>query len=172
MLSLSNTILNKPVLSIRSGSSVAIAVKPIINPNNLKIEGFYCTDRYNRKKQIVLVQTDIRDIIPDGIVVNDHDSLSDPSELPRLQPIINLDFELIGKQVTTVSKSKVGKVSDYAIDSSSLYIQKLYVNQSLIHSFSGGTLSIDRSQIIEITNKRIVVSDLLQGVKASAPIPA
>lgn len=167
MLQLSKDLTNRAVLSLRTGGPIATAIEPIINPNNLKIEGFYCTDRFN-KKTLVLLQQDIRDSLPQGLVVNDHDVLAFPEELVRLKNILELQFKLIDKPVVTTSKTKLGKVSDYAADSESLYIQKLYVSQSLIKSFSGGQLSVDRNQIIEITNHKIVVQEPLQPTKAAA----
>ncbi len=168
MLQLSGTMQNCQVLSLRTGSPIAQIISPIINPDNLKIEGFYCNE-YNEKKQTVLLYQDIRDILPQGVVVNDSDALSDPSELVRLQKILEMDFELIGKPVETVSHDKVGKVSDYAFETSTMYIQKLYASpQSILKSLTTGSLSIDRNQIQEITPKRVVINDLLQGTPAHA----
>jgi len=171
MLQLSASILNKPVMSLRTGTQVATATGPIINPNNLKIEGFYCVDRFDNS-QLVLLYQDIRDIIPQGFVIDDHDTLSEPEELIRLEDIMKLKFELIGKQVQTVSKEKVGKVSDYAVETTTMYIQKIYASQSILKSLTGGSLSIDRSQVNEITNKRVIINDLLKGVPATSPIAA
>jgi len=168
MLQLSGLILNKPVMSLRTGGQVATAVRPIINPNNLKIEGFYCADRFENTTLILLCQ-DIRDTIPQGFVIDDHDVLTDPEELVRLKKVLELNYELIGKPIQTVSKDKVGKVSDYAVEMSSMYIQKIYATQSLLKSFTGGSLSIDRSQINEITDKRIIINDLLKGTPATMP---
>lgn len=169
MLKLSSgLLLNKSVLSLRTGTPIATITAPIINPNNLKIEGFYCQDRYERKTLILLYQ-DIRDMLKQGFVVNDHDVLAEPEELIRLQSILELDFELIGKPVITVGKQKVGKVSDYATETETMYIQKIYVSQSLLKSFTGGSLSIDRTQINEITPRRIIINDLLKGAPAAAP---
>jgi sporulation protein YlmC with PRC-barrel domain len=75
---------------------------------------------------------------------------------------------LIGKPVVTQGKDKVGKVSDYATEIETMYIQKLYVSQPLLKSLTGGSLSIDRSQIMEITNRRIIITDLLQPTKVRA----
>jgi sporulation protein YlmC with PRC-barrel domain len=171
MLQLSARLLNKSVLSLRTGSPIARITGLIINPDNLKIEGFYCEDRFD-KTQLVLLSQDIRDILPQGYVVNDHDVLSEPDELVRLQKIMEINFTPLGKPVVTVSKSKVGKVNDYATETTSMMIQKIYVSQSLLKSFTGGSLSIDRSQINEITPKRIVVNDLLEKVPATAAAPA
>ncbi|HVS58649.1 MAG TPA: hypothetical protein VHD60_02840 [Candidatus Saccharimonadales bacterium] len=171
MLQLSDAIINRSVLSLRTGSQVAVAATPIINPKNLKIEGFYCTDRFGKDPLILLYQ-DIRDTIPQGFVVNDHDVLVAPDELVRLDDVLKLNFELIGKSVETVSKEKVGKVSDYAVEMETMYVQKLYVQQSLIKSFTGGSLSIDRSQIHEITPRRIIINDLEATAKSPATVPS
>lgn len=171
MLQLSASLLNKPVLSLRTGRPVAAAVAPIINPNNLKIEGFYCQDSVNRQ-QLILLYQDIRETIQEGFIINDHDVLAEPDELVRLKDILELQFELLGKQVETVSKEKIGKVSDYAVETETMYVQKLYVARSILKSFTGGSLSIDRSQINEITNKRIIINDLLKDSAVRLPAAA
>jgi sporulation protein YlmC with PRC-barrel domain len=171
MLQLSGALINKSVLSLRTGSPIATVVAPIFNPDNLKIEGFYCQDRFDKKKELVLLYQDIRDVMHDGYVVNDHDALTEPDELVRLKKILELNFELIGKQVVTVSKQKIGKVSDYAADLETMYVQKIYVAQSILKSFTGGSLSIDRNQVQEITPRRIIISDLLKGSPAAARAP-
>jgi len=167
MLQLSESLLNKPVMSLRTGQPVATALEPIINPNNLKIEGFYCTDRFNHQELILLYQ-DIRDIIAQGFVVDDHDVLTPPDELVRLKEVMELGFKLIGKPVVTVSRERVGKVTDYATELETMYVQKLYVSQSVFKSLSGGNLGIDRNQINEITDKKIIINELLKGVPAGA----
>lgn len=168
MLQLSQSLINRPVLSLRTGTTVATTISVIINPNNLKIEGLYCQDRFD-KKQLVLLYQDIRDVLPQGLVVDDHAVLSEPEELVRLDDVIKLHFELIGKPVITVSKEKIGKVNDYAAEVETMYIQKLYVGQTLLKSLTGGNLSVDRSQIVEITNRRIIINDILKTVPAAAP---
>ena len=168
MLQLSAALLNKSVLSLRTGTPIATATRPIINPDTLKVEGFYCTDRYD-KRELVLLYQDIRDLLPQGFVVNDHDVLVEAHELVRLQDVLSLNFDLIGKQVVTVSKEKVGKVSDYATETETMFIQKIYVSQSILKSFTGGSLSIDRTQINEITPKQVIINDLLKNSPVTAP---
>ncbi len=167
MLQLSSAFNNKAVMSLRTGSPVAYVGRPIFNPNNLKIEGFYCEDIFN-KSQLVLLYQDIREMLPQGFVVDDIDTLVLPSELVRLKDIMELNFELLGKPVETQSKEKVGKVNDYAVEIESMFVQKLYVTQSVLKSLTGGQLSVDRNNIIEITNRRIVITDLLKTAPATA----
>lgn len=171
MLLLSTSLLNQPVLSLRTGGEIAITREFIINPNNLKVEGFYCDDRFD-KSRLILLNQDIRDFIKQGFVVDDHEVLVKPEELVRLQDILKLQFSLNGKSVVTVSKQRLGKVTDFAVDDATLYVQKVYVGQSLLKSLGGGTLSVDRSQITEITDRKIVILDPLKGVQATASMPA
>lgn len=172
MLQFSSALLGKPVLSLRTGRPVATVLSAIINPNNLKIEGFYCQDEDKKKRQLILLPQDIREFIGDGFVVDDHDVLADPEELVRLADILKLRFELIGKPVETISKQRVGKVGDYAVEINSLFIQKIYVSQSLLKSFTGGNLSVDRTQVNEITPKRVIINDPLNKatIPAAAPV--
>lgn len=160
MLKLSDTIIGRPVLSLRTGRQVATITGAIINPNNLKIEGLYCTDSYDRS-ELVLVYQDIRDVLPQGFVINDHDVLAHPKDLVRLKKFIELGFELKGKRVVTVGNRRLGKVADYAVEIETMYVQKLYVTQGLFKGMTGGNLGIDRSQVSEITDAKIIVFDPL-----------
>lgn len=167
MLTLSGHLIGQQVMSLRMGQSVATTTAAIFNPNNLKIEGFYCQDKFSRKELVLLYQ-DIRDVIPQGIVVNDHDVLVEPDELVRLKKIMDIGFELIGKQVVTVGKQRLGKVTDYSAEVETMYVQKIYASQGLLKGLTKGNLAIDRSQINEITDKKIIVNDPLN----SATVPS
>lgn len=171
MLQLSSRLINQAVMSLRTGGQVATAIEPIFNPKNLKIEGFYCEDKFD-DDQLILLTQDIRDHIDKGFVINDHEVLVKAEELVRLESVLKLGFELIGKPVVTVNKHQLGKVTDYAVDDATLYVQKMYISQGLLKSLTGGNLIIDRSQIVEITNRKIVVLEPLKGVKDALPAAA
>ena len=171
MLQLSASLLDKSILSLRTGTPIATVTAAIFNPNNLKIEGFYCIDRFDKTELILLCQ-DIRDVLKQGYVVNDHDVLVEPDELVRLKDVLELNYELIGKHVVTISKQKVGKVSDYAVETETMFVQKVYASQSILKSFTGGSLSIDRTQINEITPKRVIINELAKTARVPAPAAA
>lgn len=171
MLQLSSYFIGKPILSLRSGTPVAWSTMAIINPKNLKIEGFYCVDSMDQAT-LVLLDQDIREMSRQGIIIDDHDVLVEPEDLVRLRDVLEAGFELYKKAVETVDNVKVGKVNDYAVETSSMYVQKLYVSQPIWKNLTGGSLSIDRSQIIEVTDKRIIINELLQPTRATAAEPA
>jgi len=173
MLKLYESFQNTLVLSLRIGGPVAKVVSPIINPNNLYIEGWNVED--NRSKEpLILLSKDIRDLLPQGIAIDDHEVLSTEEELVRLQDLMQLNFSLGGLKVTSQSGQNYGKVSDFAFETSNFFVQKIYVAQPVIRNLTGGTLSVDRSQIIEITNRRIIIEDptIKAGDKMPAALPA
>ncbi|MBP6962077.1 hypothetical protein KBB49_00905 [Candidatus Saccharibacteria bacterium] len=158
MLQLSSIFYNQKILSLRSGGPIGHASCPLIDPDNLKIEGWYAT-ALGDKKPMILPVMEVRDIISKGIVVNDHSSLTHIEDLVRQKRIIELSYELIGKLVRTDDKKRLGKVQDYAVDDESLFIKKLYINQNIFKNLTAQQLVIDRNQIIEITDKEIIIKN-------------
>lgn len=171
MFRLKSTFIGVPVVSLRGSGRIATTTDFLINPNNLKVEGLFCvpTDAKKGQEAILLVQ-DIRDFVPQGIAVNDFDALSEPEDLVRLEKYIDLRYDPIGKKVVTLSKDSLGKITDFAIDEQSFYIQKLYASQSIFTNFSGGSLSIDRSQVNEITDRKIIIKDINAKIPAAAAV--
>ena len=153
---------NQPIMSLRSGTTVAVALEPIINPHNLKIMGWWCK---SGNRQLVLLADDVRETMTDGLAINDEAALSTPEELVRHREILAIRFQLIDKLVKT-KRQKLGKVSDYSYNEG-LFVQKLYVARSLIKVFTTeDTLIVDRTQILEVTDNYILVRDA--DVKATA----
>lgn len=167
MLKLYESITRTPILSLRAGGPIAHVVRPIINPNNLHIDGWYVED--NRSQELlVLLSSDIREVIPQGFAIDDYEKLSSPQDLVRLKSIMKLRFNLVGLKLTTESGQKYGKINDYAFNTDTMYIHKLYASQSLVKNFGANALSIDRSQIIEVTDKRVIIEDPLEKLSASS----
>lgn len=164
MLVLNSALQNSSIVSLRNGGILGSVSGFIINPANLKIEALKCNIN-NSKIPLYLLNQDIRDFNTNKILINDYESLSESDDLIRLKDILNLGFILEGKLVYTKSKQKIGKVKEFVIDTNSFYIQKLYIAQPIYKNLNGGQLIIDRLQIIEITNTKIIVNDLLQPTK-------
>lgn len=144
------------LFSVRSSGRIGTASQPIINPHNLHIDGFYA-QAMNGQNSGVITDMDIRDFSVKGLIIDDHQDISDPEDLVRLKPVIDLDFSLLGKQVYE-KKRKIGKVVDYAVDTDSMFIQKFYVQPTLLKSMGTSQLIFDRQSIVEVTDTKIVVS--------------
>lgn len=158
-------------MSLRTGQQIATTTAVIINPDTFKIEGLYCVDRYD-KAELILLYQDIRDVLSQGVVVNDHDVLAEAEDLVRLKRVLSIGFQLTGKQVVTVSGKRLGKVNDYATEVETMFIQKIYVSRNIFKDLTGGSLVIDRSQINEVTDRKIIVNDPLEKGAVSAPAAA
>lgn len=171
MLKLYEAVPGINVMSLRTGMPVATVEAAIINPNNLYIEGWFVKES-RKKDSLILLSNDIRDVLPQGFAINDQEVLSQPDELIRLKKILELDFKLLHLKVVSESGKGYGKVSDYAFETSNFFIQKIYAGQSIVKNFSGGSLSIDRSQIVEVTNRRIVIEDPSEEARSRATSPS
>lgn len=174
MIFLSDIFKNRHILSLRTGGAIGYAYNPIINPQNLKIEGWYASS-LGEKGTMILPVTELRDIIMKGFVVDDHDAITPLDDIVRLKSIIDGGFELIGKHVETDAGRKVGKVAEYAVENKTLFVKKLYVNQGVLKSllsFTRPQLIIDRAQIVDVTPQKIVVRDVTQKIKPTVPVAA
>ncbi|MBX4190999.1 hypothetical protein KW794_02835 [Candidatus Saccharibacteria bacterium] len=144
-------------MSLRTGSQIAVATEPVINPHNLKILGWWCKSGGGR--QLVLLAEDVREIMPTGLAVNDEEDLCAPEDLVRHSEVLNIRFQLADKPVKT-KRQKLGKVSDFSYNEG-MFVQKLYVARPLHKVFTTeDTLIIDRTQIIEVTDHYILVRDV------------
>jgi len=95
---------------------------------------------------------------PQGIAIDGEHDLSAPAELVRHKEILDIKFQLIGKSVKT-KRRKIGKVNDFSYNDG-MFVQKLYVSTPIVKLLaSTDTHLIDRTQIIEITDNYILVSD-------------
>ncbi len=158
MLKLSKALIDYPIMSLRAGGQIATTINPIINPDNLKIVAWAVQDKFS-KQTLYLLSQDIRETLPLGFAVDDHDKLSLADDLIRLKDLLELNYSLFGKYVTTENDKKLGKVTDYAVDIDSMIIKKIYCTKGLIKGFTAGETSIDRSQVIETTQTRVIVED-------------
>src|SRR5581483_11422954 len=155
-------------MSIRTGNKIGTAVEPIINPHNLKIDGWWC--KVNRQN-LVLLSEDVREIIPQGLAINDLDALSSPEELVRYKEVLNIKFQLLDKLVKT-KRHKLGKVSDFSYNDG-MFVQKLYVAKPLVKIFSNeDVLLVDRTQILEVSDSYILVKDTDVKDTAEEPVGA
>lgn len=105
----------------------------------------------------ILYSSDIREFSDIGMIVDGSDNIMSPEGLVRLQEIIDFNFSLIGMKVIDNHQKKLGKVSDYTIETESFLIKKLSVKRPLLQSLNDAELLIDRNQIVEITHDTVVV---------------
>ena len=166
MLIMNSKFVGLPVASIQAGFPIAQVKDFIINPHKLHIVAFY-VEKPDQDEDFVLFVDDITDMSRRGLVI-DHDDLimKNEDDLVRLKEITDLDFYLISKPVETESGAKVGTVSRFALDPKSFMIMQLYVTQPMTLNFNNAEVLIHRDQIVNVTDKKVVVQDTAVKVTA------
>ena len=167
MLVMNSKLLNTPIMSLQSGDKLGATGAPIIDPRKLQITAFYALG--NRITELsVLHCSDIREVGPLGMIVDSADEIMPLNDdLLRLKELLDMKFELIGLQVIDDNGMKLGKVSEFSTEINDFFIQKIYVTKTFLKSIASSDLIINRAQIIEITNKKIVVKSAAIQSKSS-----
>lgn len=82
--------------------------------------------------------------------------------------------QLIHLPVQTASGQKIGRVQDVELDEQTHEVLHYHVIQGdiVIPGFSGTTLLVAPSQVVELTDQRMLVDDALISDPAVAPEPA
>jgi len=92
------------IISLRNGGLLGETSDLLLSIKS-KIEALKCNIN-SPKKQLFLLNQDIRDISDNKILVNDYDALSEASDLIRLKRLNWFKFMIVGKPVVTkVSKN-------------------------------------------------------------------
>lgn len=158
-----------PVLSLHVGGKVAEVVELIVDPNNLKVIAFRVEGPLVGEKVGNILPIDsIREYSRLGIIIDSADEFIDAEEIVKIQNILKLNFAMIGLKVETKKGSKIGKVSDYILQTSNWQVQQLVVQRPLIKSFLDPELTIHRSRIIEINDYKIIIKDEKEKAKQTS----
>jgi len=147
-----------PIVSLQSGEIVAAARRPIFDMPTLAIIAFLC-DLPGSKQPVVLMTGDIRQVSGDCLIIDSENELTDPDDVIRLAPHLKANYNPQGKPVHADTGRRLGTVDDYTLNLDNCHLQKLYVRSSLLRSWLGSSLAIDRSQIIDVTPNQITVRD-------------
>ena len=145
-------------MSVHAGGVVARIERPLINPHDLTIPGFFITRPNTTEVEILLLQ-DIREWNPRGVIINHDEEFANVDDLPKLKQILAINYELVGKKVYTTSKKKLGTVEEFIVDSDNFTVQKLHVKRTLLKSFAESALIINRSQVSSVNDDQIIVED-------------
>ncbi len=157
MLLTIQNMLGAPMMSLQTGQPLARLDTPIVDPRNLKIVAFYVSGPMVNFSPAVVFSEDIREFGELGAIVDSSDNILDPSDMVRLNEIINYNFSLNGIQVIDDHHHKLGKVMNYTLNPDNFMIQQLYLKPTLMKSFSVAHLTVSRDQIVAIDNQKITV---------------
>ncbi len=172
MLMLSQRLLEKPVMSLQTGTEIAHTKQAIIDPASLQVIGYFVESKIKKEDDLILKTQDIREVSQVGLIIDSIDEILSESDLLRIKEITKLQFALIGMLVIDEKKRKLGKVIDYGIDPRSFMIHQLHVKQPILKSFHVAEVLINRTQIVEINDNEIIVKEasVREAEKSKIPI--
>lgn len=157
MLILSKRLLETPVMSLQTGAEVAKVSQTIIDPGILEIVAYVLTGPRVPQVPTILLTRDIREVGSMGFIIDSADELVPLKDVIKVHELSKLHFNLINMNVFDDASHKLGKIYDYAIDPVTFTVHQLYVKRPLLKSLQTSELVINRSQIVEITNTKIIV---------------
>jgi uncharacterized protein YrrD len=167
MLLLGSKLIDTPIMSLQTGTKMAVTKKPLIDPSNLKIIAYEVDGPMLNDHPSFIRIVDVRELSRIGMIIDSSDEFIGVDDVINIKKIIDLNFELVGLDVIDEAKHKLGKVNDYSLDTDSFIVQQLNVKQGMLKSLSETGLIIHRSQIVEINNQSIIVK---AAAKKLAPI--
>lgn len=168
MLVYNSRLVGTPVLSVQASGPIAEVTEPIVNPDNLKILAFKLTGPIVNATNNILDVKSIREYSHLGMVIDDNDELIGPSDVVKIQKVLDLNFSLIGLKVETRKGTKLGTIIDFTATSDDFTIQQIIVKRPLVKSFIDPELIIHRREIVEITDYKVIVKDEEKTIKARA----
>ena len=168
MLIYNSNLINTPVLSVQAGGVIAFLDKPIIDPDSLKILAFFVTGPMIQSSENILDVKSIREYSHLGVVIDEIEELVGEEDVVKIKKVLELNFDLIGLSVETKKGTKLGKIIDFTTTSEDFVIKQLVVKRHLIKSLTDSELIIPRSEVVEITDYKIIVKDEEKTIKARA----
>lgn len=170
MLLLGSKLIGTSIMGIQTGTKLAITKIPIVDPANLKIIAYEIDGPLLAERPAYLLIADVRELSSIGMIIDSSDEFVGIDDVIALKKVAEMNFRLVGLHVVDDTKKKLGKVTDYIVDTNSFVIQQLRVQQKILKSITNTELLIHRSQIIEINNTTIIVRSAIKKVESQEKV--
>lgn len=166
MLIYESKLIGTPVLSMQSAGPIGYVASVIVNPEGLKIIAFRLNGP-SRSTNLLEISS-IREYSSLGMVIDSEDELVGPTDIIKLQKVLELNFDLLGLKVETKKHTKLGRIIDYTVTEEDFVVQQLIVKRPSIKAFIDPELIIPRKEIVEVTDDKIIVKDEEKTIRARA----
>jgi len=160
MLTHGSNLHNTPVMSLQTGTALAVTGKPIIDPDRLRVVAYELEGPLLVERPAFLRVDEIRELGSVGIIIDSSDELIGLHDVITLERLYELGFNLVGLSVIDEEGRKLGKVADYSVDTLDFVIKQLQVNRGLLKSLANTALLINRSQIVTVTDTKVIVKSM------------
>jgi len=159
MLWTAKSLSNLPIKSLESGNILGYIKETIIDPENCQLLGFLVYNSFWSNRQKALSFRDIYKFSYQEILVRSDQVITELEEIVRIKNIVEEKRFIIESKVFTQSGKKLGKVSDFVIDTDLGLMVKIYVEKKELWGIMGDLLIISAEQILEIKPRKIIIKD-------------
>lgn len=157
MLLSGSRLIDTPIMSLQTGTELARTSRPVVDPRNLEVVAYELTGALLNTHPSFLRIADVREFSDIGIIVDSSEEFVALDDIIKLKTTYELDFNLPGMTVLNERGNRVGKVTDYTLDTTDFLVQQLSVKRPLLQSFNDTELLIHRTQITEINDTTIII---------------
>lgn len=157
-------LIGTPVLSRDSAKPVARVFDVILDPAN----GNFVALSVHPALRMVVGAKDIISWAP-VVTIRDSESMIEPSEVVRIQKVLDSHTSFIKNRVETESGKYLGRVYDFSFDVNLGALVKIMVAHSFLGIVRWDERVIPASEIIRTEPERIVVKDDLLLERVSQP---
>ena len=161
MLINGSKLIGFPVLSLHTGGPIAKTTHEIINPDDLKIVAFKLIGpQVGGEFGDILEPRSVREFAPGlGMIVDSSDEFVFQEDVIKLNEVIKQNFSLQNIKVVTKKNSNLGRVMDFTVDTEDFRIAQLIIRRPFLKSFIDSELIISTSQIVEVSDHKIIVKE-------------
>ena len=157
MLLRSSQLIGLPVMSLQTGAEIAYSVGLIINPDTLRIVALELDGENLDERPSFLRIEDVRELSNIGFIVDSSDEFIGLEDVISIKNLYDRNFQPIDMRVIDEHKHKLGKVYDMVFSTDTFIINQLCVKRPLFLSLGDTELLINRTQIVDVREKDIVV---------------
>ena len=168
MLIYNSRLTGTTILSVEAGGPVGQISSPIVDPDNLKIIAFKLTGPVININNNILDIKSIREYSEYGMVIDSVDELVSPSDVVKIEQVLELNFDLLTLKVETKKGTKLGSLVDFTVNPDNFMVQQIIVRRPIMKRLIDPELTISRKEIVEITDYKIIVKDEIKTLKSRA----
>lgn len=171
MLVSASRLIGFPVLSLHVGGPIAWTESEVIDPEKLKIIGFFVDGpaiQNDPEAGHIMETRDVREFSNMGMIVDSIGTFVNEGEVIKLDKILKLNFSLIGLKVETRKGTRLGKIIDYIVDTDTFTVLQLVVKRPVVKALIDPELTIPRKEIVEVNDYKIIVKDEEEKIRKRA----
>lgn len=148
---------NTPIMSLQTGAQLAHIKRVLVDPRDLTVVAYELEGPTLVEHPSFLRPVDVRELSSLGLIVDSSDEFVGLDDVIKIRQVHDFKFDVVGLDVIDDKKHRLGKVQSFNLDASSFALEQLVVRRPLLKSFSESELLIHRSQIIEVSDDRVLV---------------